>query len=163
MATPADQHLGFLIHDVARLLRTRFEQRARALGLGLTRAQWRCLAHIERNDAINQATLADILEVEPISLARLVDRLEKLGVVERRKHPTDRRMHTLHVTDTARPLLDRLHALGAATRTDALDGIPQARIDALHDTLIAIKANLTDRPDRASATEASSEASTAHG
>ena len=163
MPNAAEQHLGFLIHDVARLLRTRFEQRARTLGLALTRTQWRCLAHIERSEGINQAKLADILEVEPISLARLIDRLEKLGVVERRKHPTDRRMYTLHLTDTARPLLDRMHALGAATREDALAEIPPARRDALYDTLMAIKANLAERPDRPSATDTSSEASTAHG
>ena len=147
---PIEQSLGFLIHDVARLLRTRFEQKARGSGLGLTRTQWRALAHIERNPAINQAKLADILEVEPISLARLIDRLEKSGVVERRAHPTDRRMHTLHVTRKALPLLDELRVLGAATREEALAGISQDERDALAETLLAIKANLTDRPDRGS-------------
>lgn len=148
---PIEQSLGFLIHDVARLLRTRFEQKAR--GSGLTRTQWRALAHIQRQDGINQAKLADILEVEPISLARLIDRLEKSGVVERRAHPTDRRMHTLHVTRKALPLLDELHVLGAATREEALAGISQDERDALAETLLAIKANLSERPDRGERTE----------
>ncbi|MCC6471457.1 MAG: MarR family transcriptional regulator [Alphaproteobacteria bacterium] len=141
-----ERNLGFLLHDVARLLRTRFEQKAR--GLGLTRAQWRALAHIERNPAINQARLAEILEVEPISLARLVDRLEKLGLVERRPHPTDRRMHTLHVARKSLPMIDKLHVLGAEAREEAMLGLAKADREALLEMLLHIKSNLSDRAER---------------
>lgn len=140
-----ERNLGFLLHDAAHLLRTRFEQKAR--GLGLTRTQWRALAHIERNPAINQAKLADILEVEPISLARLIDRLEKLELVERRPHPTDRRMHTLHVARKAVPMIDKLHVLGAATREEALAGLGKADRERLLEMLLRIKSNLSERAE----------------
>src|SRR3954447_25460282 len=97
-----DRHLGFLLHDVARLLRTRFDQRARVLGL--SRAQWSVLAHLSRNEGIRQNALADILEVEPITLARLLDRLEESGMVERRVDPNDRRARRLFVCPAAPPL-----------------------------------------------------------
>src|SRR5436190_20361761 len=103
-----DRHLGFLLHDVARLLRTRFDQRARALGL--TRAQWSVLAHLSRQEGLNQSALADVLEVEPITLARLLDRLEAARLVERRPDPADRRARLLYLTAPARPLLDDMRA-----------------------------------------------------
>jgi len=155
-----ERNLGFLLHDTAHLLRTRFEQKAR--GLGLTRTQWRALAHIERNPAINQATLADILEVEPISLARLIDRLEKLELVERRPHPTDRRMHTLHVAPKALPMIDKMHIFGAETREEALAGLGKADREALLEMLLAIKSNLSDRPERAEAAAPERRASNGH-
>jgi len=90
-----ERNLGFLLHDVARLMRKRFEQNAR--GLGLTRSQCQVLAHLARNEGIQQSGLADILEVEPITLTRLLDRLEEAGFVERRAHATDRRIRHLPV------------------------------------------------------------------
>lgn len=87
---PDTRVLGFLLHDVARLLRKRFEQRAR--GKGLTRTQWQTLAFLSKNDGIKQRHLADILEVEAITLTRILDRLVEQGLVERRPHPTDRRV-----------------------------------------------------------------------
>ena len=75
-----DRHLGFLLHDVARLLRKRFEQKAR--GMGLTRAQWQVLAHLARREGIHQGGLADILDIEPITLVRILDRLEAASLVE---------------------------------------------------------------------------------
>jgi len=76
---------GFLLHDVARQLRKRFEQRAKCLGL--TRSQWQTLAHLSNNEGIHQAGLAEILEIEPITLVRILDKLEERGLVERRRHP----------------------------------------------------------------------------
>src|SRR5258708_21469911 len=81
--------LGFLLHDVARLLRKRFEQNAR--GSGLTRSQWQVLAYLAKNEGINQSGLADLLEIEPITLGRIVDKLQMLGLIERHPHPSDRR------------------------------------------------------------------------
>ena len=90
-----DRNLGFLLHDVARLMRKRFEQNAR--DLGLTRSQCQVLAHLARNDGIHQGTLAELLEVEPITLTRIVDRLEEAGLVERQLHRSDRRVRLLRL------------------------------------------------------------------
>src|SRR3981189_2401419 len=78
--------LGFLLHDVARLLRKRFEQNAR--GSGLTRSQWQVLAYLAQNEGINQSGLADLLEIEPITLGRIVDKLQTLGLIEHHPHPS---------------------------------------------------------------------------
>jgi MarR family transcriptional regulator, transcriptional regulator for hemolysin len=132
--------LGFLLHDVARLLRKRFEQRARTMGL--TRAQWQVLVHLSQNEGIHQSKLADILEVEPITLLRIVDKLESRGLIERRRHATDRRIWLLYLQDAARPLLDVLRDYGAATRAEAFAGIPEEHLILLFETLSAAKINL---------------------
>jgi len=134
--------LGFLLHDVARLLRKRFEQNAR--GSGLTRSQWQVLAYLAQNEGINQSGLADLLEIEPITLGRIVDKLQVLGLVERRPDPSDRRVWLLHLTPAARPKLTLLHSLGVVTRGEALVGVSSADIEHLLKTLQALKANLID-------------------
>ena len=134
--------LGFVLNDVARLMRKRFEQRARAAALGLTRAQAAVLAHLARQEGINQAALAQLLELEPITLARLLDRLQAAGLIERRSDPKDRRAHLLYLTDAAYPLLDRIFALAAEVREDALAGVAEADRGRLLDLLIEMKANL---------------------
>ena len=88
--------LGFLLHEVARLLRRRFEQNAR--DFGLTRSQWQVLAYLANNEGINQSGLADLLEIEPITLGRIVDRLQARGLIERHPDPSDRRVWLLHLT-----------------------------------------------------------------
>ena len=115
--------LGFLVHDVARLLRKRLEQRARAAGIGLTRAQWQTLAYLARSEGMNQASLAQLLDIEPITLVRLIDRLEAIGLVERRPDPRDRRQRNLYLTEKAWPELARIKALGAEVREEALAGL----------------------------------------
>ena len=141
---PLGHTLGFLLHDAARLLRKRFDQKARHLGL--TRAQWQVLAHAARNEGLHQGALAEILELEPITLVRLVDRLEAAGLLERRAHPTDRRLKLLHLTDKARPVLEEMRLLGAATREEALAGLRQADRERLTAALLAIRANLSREP-----------------
>ena len=133
-------NLGFLLHDVARLMRRRFEQNARELRL--TRSQCQVLAHLARHEGIAQSGLAEILEVEPITLTRLLDRLEAGGLVERRPHPTDRRIRQLYLTAEAHPLLADIFAIGAVTRSEALDGVPEAERELLFEILCAMKANL---------------------
>jgi len=133
--------LGFLIHDVARLWRKRFEQLSR--DSGLTRSQWQVLAYLERNENIHQSGLAELLEVEPITLGRIVDRLQEFGLVERHPHPSDRRIWLLRLTPRAKPKLDELHELGGETRAEVLAGIADADQDHLMTTLTALKANLT--------------------
>src|ERR1700692_4044307 len=113
--------LAFLLHDVARLLKKRLEQNSR--GSGLTRSQWQILAYLAGNEGINQKGLAELLEIEPITLGRIVDKLEAQGLVARHPHPSDRRVWRLQLTAAARPKLVQLRELGEITRTEALAGV----------------------------------------
>lgn len=135
-----ERTLGFLLHDVARLLRKRFEQNAR--DLGLTRAQWQVLAHLARNEGIHQGGLADILELEPISLGRILDRLQAAGLAERRPHPKDRRVWLLFLRPKAHPVLEKMRTIGAETRAEALAGVPEAEREQLIHILTTMKENL---------------------
>ena len=137
--------LGFLLHDVARLLRRRFEQNAR--GSGLTRSQWQVLAYLANNEGINQSGLADLLEIEPITLGRIIDKLQMRGLIERHPDPSDRRAWLLHLTPAARPKLTQLRGLGDVTRGEALAGVSEADTESLLSTLQALKANLADACD----------------
>ncbi|MGE0767085.1 MAG: MarR family winged helix-turn-helix transcriptional regulator [Hyphomicrobiaceae bacterium] len=132
--------LGFLLADVSRLVRRRFDSRAHALGL--TRAQWRVLAQLRRREGINQAALADIMEIEPITLGRHIDRLVEKGFVERRPHPADRRAWRLYLRAEVQPVLDRLRDMSRATREEALKGIPEADADLMIELLLKIKGNM---------------------
>jgi MarR family transcriptional regulator for hemolysin len=134
------QSVGVLLIDVARLLRRNFNRRAQALGL--TQPQWQALARISQNQGMNQACLADMLEVQPITLARLIDRLEAAGWVERRPDPADRRAQRLYPTVKAEPLLDDMRALAAETREEALQGLGDAERRRLIAALKTIKGNL---------------------
>lgn len=135
--------IGFLLNDAARLMRKDFERRTRALGL--TRAQWQTLFHLARNEGCNQVTLADLLEVEPITLARVIDKLEACGLVERRADPNDRRARLLFLGERAHPLLEELRALGAETREIALAGIGEDERTLLMTLLTRMRANLAGR------------------
>jgi DNA-binding MarR family transcriptional regulator len=149
-AAATEATIGFLINDVARLLRRHFDQRA--LALGLTRAQWSAMFHLARCEGINQRTLAGTLEIEPITLTRLIDRLEKKGWVERREDTNDRRAYLLHLTDRARPVMEELRALAAGTRQEALRGVSADEQARLARALTTIKTNLNaalGRPDDA--------------
>jgi MarR family transcriptional regulator, transcriptional regulator for hemolysin len=137
--------LGFLLHDVARLLKRRFEQNAR--GTGLTRSQWQVLAHLAQNEGIQQGKLAELLDIEAITLGRILDKLEILGLIERRPHPSDRRIWLLHLTEAARPKLTQLRQLGEITRGEALAGTTEPDRECLLKTLRILKANLTDPCD----------------
>lgn len=132
--------VGFKLSDVARLLRQRFDERARAIGV--TRAQWRTLTVLSRNEGATQGALAELLEVEPITLCRMIDRLADAGHVERRRDPGDRRAWNIYLTDRSRPLLDQLRLLADEVIERALTGLePDARA-ALVDSLDRIRGNL---------------------
>lgn len=137
-----DQTIGVLLHDVARLMRKRFEQRARHVGL--TRSQWQTLALLSRNEGIHQRALAEMQEIEPITLMRLIDKLSERGLVERRKHGTDRRIWLLYLTAPARSLLDEICGLGEETRAEALKDIPDADRQRLFEMLETMKTNLVE-------------------
>ncbi|WP_375287977.1 MarR family winged helix-turn-helix transcriptional regulator [Sphingomonas sp.] len=136
--------IGFLLSDTSRLLRRRFDERARAHGA--TRAQWKALLGISRQEGINQGNLADLLEVEPITLCRMVDRLEEAGLVERRRDPGDRRAWQLFLTPKAGPVLAELHHVAAELTAQALAGFPEAEVIALSASLDRIRANLAPDP-----------------
>ncbi len=135
-----DRTLGFLLHDVARFLRKRFEQNAR--DLGLTRSQWQVLAHLAQNEGIQQSALADLLDVEPITLVRILDRLQTANLIERRPHPKDRRIWLLYLRPEARPPLERMREIGAVTKAEALAGISEADRERLIEILSKMKSNL---------------------
>ena len=160
-----DRNVGFLLHDVSRLLRKRFDRRARALGL--TRAQWRVLVHLAPRQGLNQSALADILELDNVTLGRHVDRLEATGWLERRADPADRRAWRLHLTDQARPILGRMEVPAVKTQKEALEGISGPEMDRLMTTLMSIKRNIvareTEREDRPEAGRAKAGAVDAKG
>jgi MarR family transcriptional regulator, transcriptional regulator for hemolysin len=132
--------LGFLLADVSRLIRRRFDQRAS--GLDLTRAQWRVLAQLRRREGTKQITLAEILEIDPITLGRHIDRLVEKGFVERRPDPLDRRAWRLHLRTEVRPVLDQLRKMSNITRGEALAGMTEDDHDRLIEMLLKIKRNM---------------------
>jgi MarR family transcriptional regulator for hemolysin len=134
------REIAFNINDVARLLRTYADQKA--ANFGMTRAKWAVLARLDRFEGLKQNELAEMLDLQPISLTRLLDGLSENGLIERRSHPTDRRAKQLFLTPTARPLLDRLSELGEDLMTTALAGLDQSETSALLASLTTIKENL---------------------
>ncbi len=134
------RELGFTLHDVARLLRTYSDQRARELNT--TRAQWAVLARLQRCEGVKQSELADALDIAPITLGRLIDKLASAGLVERRDDPADRRAHRLYLTDKAAPALSALGALAEDVMGRALSGLDQDAIRTILNGLMTIKANL---------------------
>jgi len=129
-----------LLHDVARIMRTRFDQWARAGGM--TRAQWIILARLSRQPGLSQNEMAAICEVEPITVGRLIDRLEMRGLVERRADPTDRRIRRLHLLPAAQPILDEIAHYRDQLTEVILSGIDEADRERLANTLLQIKDNL---------------------
>jgi DNA-binding MarR family transcriptional regulator len=152
MAMNLDRSFGFLVHDVARLFGRRFNQRA-LLFLGLTRAQCKVLGYLARNEGINQAGLADLLEIKPMTLVRQIDRMEEDGWIERRPQPGDRRARRLVLTDKARPILACILDLSNEIRTEAFAGLSQEEGRHLIDLLRRVHANLSERVPPLAATE----------
>lgn len=137
-----DQMFGFVVHDVARLLRRRFEQRLRTMGTGLTRAQCAVLVHMARQQGINQACLAQTLDIEPITLVRLLDRLQEAGLVARKPDPKDRRAYIPELTAKAKPVLERVYGLAESVYEEAQAGLPKTEASRLLAQLQSVKANL---------------------
>jgi DNA-binding MarR family transcriptional regulator len=136
---------GFLLSDVARLLRKRFDERARSLGA--TRAQWKMLLTLSRNEGLNQGALAELLEVEPITACRMIDRLEESGLVERRRDPDDRRAWRIHLTPAAVPVIARLRAYADELLEAVLTGLDARERAALAASLETIRGNLAALPN----------------
>src|SRR5882757_318289 len=134
------REFAFLINDVARLLRNHADQRARQFGM--TRAQWAVLARLESNEGLKQSELAEMLDLQPITLTRLVDRLCANGLIERRADPDDRRAKRLYLTARARPLMNRLADLGEDMMATVLEGFDAAKIEVMTANLSGVRANL---------------------
>jgi DNA-binding MarR family transcriptional regulator len=137
MATITTNDLPFVLHDVARLMRNRFDQRARSWGM--TRAQCVTLMKLECRPGMSQTELAAILEVEPITVARLIDRLEASGLVERRPDPSDRRMHRLHLLPASEPILVEIEKYRAQAVAQLRDVVDPRDWDTAHRVLIQFK------------------------
>jgi MarR family transcriptional regulator for hemolysin len=135
-----DRNFGFLVHDVARLMRTAYDRRTRTLGL--TRSQWWVLNHLYFNEGISQSELADLLDIEKPSLGRLLDRLAAKGWLERRPDPDDRRIRRVYLTGEVQEMMRSLRVLAADLRTEALDGLGEAERKRFLDMLLVIKGNL---------------------
>jgi len=129
----------FEIGETAHSLRKAFDRLA--VGLGVTRAQWKVLFKLTRTPGLRQVELADMLDLEPITLCRIVDRLEEAGLVARSRDPDDRRAWRLHVTAQARPLIEKLQAVGAALVADAFVGIDPADIEITRRVLERVREN----------------------
>ncbi len=139
---PADFENDFLVllYDVARQMRTRADKMARAYGM--TRAQWIILARLERQPNLSQNELAAIAEVAPITIARLVDRLEELGLVERCPDPDDRRIWRLRLTPAAAPHLRHIERYRAELRTLMTKNVDPRDLDVITTGLRRMKNNL---------------------
>jgi len=136
----SDRDLLFLLHGVARLLRVDSDRRARLHGM--TRAQWGILIWLERQPGISQKELSELLEVEPITVARLIDRLEARGMVERRPDPRDRRIWRLHLLGPARDVLHEIDEQRADMTRIVTAGIDQRAIEITTEALMRMKATL---------------------
>ena len=140
MIQTKDNSFAYLLHDVTRLLRKHFDRRATRLQL--TRAQWRALKVIERRPGLSQTELADHLDMEPIPVGRVIDRLEKAGYVERRADPADRRRWCLHLTSKADGVIGEMEVIGAGLRDEALRNVDGDDFKAMLRALARLKENL---------------------
>jgi MarR family transcriptional regulator, transcriptional regulator for hemolysin len=135
-----NREILFVISDVGRLLRTYADQKARHVGM--TRAQWAVLLRLERHEGLKQSDLAEILDIQPITLTRLVDRLCDSGLIERRADPNDRRAKRLHLTEAARPLLDHIETQVEELGDTVLAGIDRGAGSTLLTQLERTRENL---------------------
>jgi DNA-binding MarR family transcriptional regulator len=135
--------IGFLLADVSRLMRQSFQKRME--GSSLTQAQARALFYVSRHEGVHQVDLAELLEVQPITLARLIDHLQTEGLVERRPDPTDRRAYQIYLTDKAVPYLNTIDEVAMDIRTDILEGLDQQQVDTLLFALRKMRENLSSR------------------
>ncbi len=138
---PMNENIGVMLGQVARLIRRSFDERVRTIGV--TRPQWQVLSALDRNPGVNQCGLAEILEVEPITAGRMIDRLQDAQLVERRQDPADRRAWRLHLTRKGAALLEHLRPMAMETLDAALEGVGEREQAELMEVLERIRANLT--------------------
>jgi MarR family transcriptional regulator for hemolysin len=137
---PIKREIAFMIKDVSRMLGTYADQQGRVLGI--SRAQWTVLVRLERTEGLKQSELAEILDLQPISLTRLLDRLDENGLIERRADPNDRRVNRLYLKPAARPLLEQLAVLSESLMATVLEGIDPESMERMLRDLRQVKDNL---------------------
>lgn len=142
MVTDGTDRLGFLVHDAARLMRRRFE--TRASGHGLSSAQWRLLVRVVKEEGVAQARLAELLEIEPISVSRLIDRMQEAGWIERRTDASDRRVRMIFPTAKASDAYAQVKSLAGEVYAQALAGLSQEERRLLVKGLLTVIDNLSD-------------------
>jgi DNA-binding MarR family transcriptional regulator len=142
MTTDGTDRLGFLLHDAARLMRKRFE--ARGSAYGLSAAQWRLLVRVVKDEGVPQARLAELLEIEPISVSRLIDRMEEGGWIERRPDAGDRRVRMIFPTDKSRETFAAIKSVAGEVYEEALKGLSAEARRAIVQGLSKIIENLSD-------------------
>jgi MarR family transcriptional regulator, transcriptional regulator for hemolysin len=135
-----NREFAFILNDVARLLRTYADHKAAQFGM--TRAQWAVLVRLDRAEGLNQSELAEMLDLQPITLTRLLDKLADSGLIERRPDPGDRRAKRLFLTPAARPLLEHLSAVGEDIMAAVLDGIEPQAVERMITQLAVARENL---------------------
>jgi MarR family transcriptional regulator for hemolysin len=135
-----DGNFAYEVAKTAHALRRAFDRRAAAVGV--TRAQWRVLAWLGREDGMRQVDLADGLDVEPITLCRMIDRLAEAGLVERRRDEEDRRAWRIHLMPAARPVIEHLRGLAAEFLEEALEGVSETDQARVRESLARVRANL---------------------
>jgi MarR family transcriptional regulator, transcriptional regulator for hemolysin len=148
------RNLGFLLKDVSRLYTRRFEKRAEALSLTLP--QCKALAYLAQNEGVSQKRLAELTEIDPMSLVRILDRMEADGWVQRRSDPEDRRARSLAVTEKARPIVAHIWQLASETRNEAMAGLTTDEraqlldlLEHVHENLLALEPLAQDPPIQA--------------
>ena len=134
------REFAFSLNDVARMLRTYADQKASQFGI--TRAQWVVLVRLDRFEGLKQSELAEMLDLQPITLTRLLDRLCDCGLIERRADPNDRRAKRLYLTPAARPMLENLGSLGDELMATALNGVQRESVEKMVAQLAIVKENL---------------------
>jgi MarR family transcriptional regulator for hemolysin len=145
MTANAEHNVFVLLHELARLIRVEADRRARVHGM--TRAGWSLISRLNRNPGMSQKELADALEVEPISVARMVDRMEAAGMLERRADASDRRIWRLHLLPAAAPVLKKMAVMAAEFESFVTQGVsPEAR-DTMVEALMQMKTNLMQKPE----------------
>jgi MarR family transcriptional regulator for hemolysin len=140
LARSLHREFAFSLNDVARMLKTYADYKASQFGI--TRAQWVVLVRLDRFEGIKQSELAEMLDLQPITLTRLLDRLCDSGLIERRADPNDRRAKRLFLTPAARPMLERLGDLGDELMATALEGVQREAIEKMVAQLAIVKENL---------------------
>jgi DNA-binding MarR family transcriptional regulator len=137
------ESIGFLLNDTARLFRRAFNARTR--GSGITALQWRLITYLRRHEGIRQGPLAELIEVEPITLSRMIDRLVEAGLAERRADPADRRAWRLYLTPRADELLQGVKSMAADLNEVAMEGLSIAEREQLGALVERIQTNLSRR------------------
>lgn len=140
MAKPSMETVGFLITDVSRLMRQSFQRRLE--GTNLTLAQARVLLYVARHESFRQIELAELLEVQPMTLVRLIDQLVQAGLVERHPDPLDRRAYQIKPTEAAKPVLATIQVVLEEVRGEMRQGLSDQEYEQLKHTLMQVRDNL---------------------